>query len=371
MYLIENFLIFLSLAAINTQLIPFMNAVGYSLMQQAVILAGGALVAIAGQFLFGYLCDRFHRIRRFFFIGYLIFLLAAAAMLLYEETLFAYHLFVIALGAGMVKVLMGLNETWMVEADSEHYGMLRAGGALGLCIGSPLAGFLVTHTSYRLLLYALLGLAAVVCILLPRCNDVRKQAKGSLKEDLKQLLVDRQYLLLVLILLLIYIAGTADQYTVIDKLLAIGGNAQDVGWKWGIQSFAEVPIFFIGNWLLKKLHARRLLIIGIGMYAVKFFLYAFFQSPLFLIACALLQLVTLPLVLLASKELIMESSDANTASSAQMFAMAVFIGGSALITPLIASALVGWIGYDHTLYAISAYCLLPLFLTRFLRTTQT
>ena len=234
-YIVVNFLIFVSLAAVNTQMIPFMTTVGYTLMQQGIILAGGAVFAIVGQFLFGYLCDRFHRIRRFFLIGYVIFLAAAVAMLLHEETLFTYHLFAIALSAGMVKVLMGLNETWMVEADGEHYGMLRAGGALGLCVGSPLTGFIVTQASYQVLLYALLGLTLLVCILLFFCKDVQKQGNGSLKRDLGQLLSDRQYLLLVLILLLIYIAGTADQYTVVDKLLAIGGNAQDVGWKWGIQ----------------------------------------------------------------------------------------------------------------------------------------
>ena len=71
-------------------------------MQQGIILAGGAVIAIVGQFLFGYLCDRFHRIRRFFLIGYVIFLAAAVAMLLHEETLFTYHLFAIALSAGNV-----------------------------------------------------------------------------------------------------------------------------------------------------------------------------------------------------------------------------------------------------------------------------
>ena len=108
-YIVVNFLIFVSLAAVNTQMIPFMTTVGYTLMQQGIILAGGAVCAIVGQFLFGYLCDRFHRIRRFFLIGYVIFLAAAVAMLLHEETLFTYHLFAIALSAGMVKVLMGLN----------------------------------------------------------------------------------------------------------------------------------------------------------------------------------------------------------------------------------------------------------------------
>lgn len=363
LYILCNFLIFVSLAAVNTQMIPYMKHIGYSLSQQGVILAGCALIAIVGQFLFGYLCDRFHSIRRFFLIGYTLFVSSAFAMLFYEESLFAYHLIAIALSGGLVKVLMGLNETWMLEADGAHYGVLRAAGALGLSVGSPLTGFLVTQTSYRVLLYCLLGLAAIVCLLLWKCRDVKKQGKGSLKKDLRKLLTNRPYLLLVLILLFIYIAGTADQYTVVDKLLAIGGNAQDVGWKWGVQSFAEVPVFFIGNRLLKRFQAKRLLVFGIVMYAVKFFLYAFFQTPLLLIVSALLQLVTLPLVLLASKILIQQVSAENVANSAQMFAMGVFIGGSALITPLLSSWLVGWLGYDLTLYAVSGFCIVPLLLT--------
>ena len=73
-----------------------------------------------------------------------------------------------------------------------------------------------------------------------------------MKDDLKDLLSNRRYLLLVLIFLLIYMAGTADQYTVVDKLLQIGGSTADVGWKWSIQSFCEFPLFLAGGWLLSK-----------------------------------------------------------------------------------------------------------------------
>ncbi|MFR9256547.1 MAG: MFS transporter, partial [Merdibacter sp.] len=112
LYYICNFLVFAALAMVNTVMIPYMKAVGYSLMQQSVILAANALIAIIGQFLFGYLCDRHHSMKRFFLIAYISFVAGTCLMLIREDQLFWYHLFSIALSSGLVKVVSGLNETW-------------------------------------------------------------------------------------------------------------------------------------------------------------------------------------------------------------------------------------------------------------------
>lgn len=363
LYYICNFLVFAALAMVNTVMIPYMKAVGYSLMQQSVILAANALIAIIGQFLFGYLCDRHHSMKRFFLIAYISFVAGTCLMLIREDQLFWYHLFSIALSSGLVKVVSGLNETWMLLADADHYGRLRAAGALGLTAGSPIAGYIAQMMSYRSLMWAFLALSALILVLLGRCKDVKKKKSANLKDDLKDLLSNRRYLLLVLIFLLIYMAGTADQYTVVDKLLQIGGSTADVGWKWSIQSFCEFPLFLAGGWLLSKVKPLTLLGFGILMYAVKFALYAFAQEPLWIVACASLQLVTMPMVLLSSKFLIKEVSAEAVAGSAQMFAMAVFVGISALLTPLICAPLVEHLGHDVTLYGIAAFCLIPLALT--------
>lgn len=66
--------------------------------------------------------------------------------------------------------------------------------------------------------------------------------------------------------------------------------------------------------------------------------------------------------MLTSKLLIKEVTDQSVASSAQMFAMAIFIGFSGLITPLITSFLSKQIGYDHTLYVVAGFTIVPLLL---------
>lgn len=362
-YGVCNFLIYMSIAIVYTQMIPFMKHIGYGSMQQGTLLAVSAFVAMTGQLFFGYLCDRYQRMRIFFMIAYLGYLFSAVAMMRNEQAVFFYHLLTIGLSGGLVRVLMGMNETWMLEADRAHYGVLRAAGALGLSIGSLLIGYLITISTYQFLSYVLLMMAGICLILLWFCKDIKKEQSSFDKEDLKEMIKDHRYQLLIIILFLIYMIGTIDQYAVVEKLLSIGGDTKDVGWKWGIQSFSEIPVFFVGNWLIKKIQAKRLLQFAIFMYGIKFFLYAFFQTPLFLVFSALLQVATLPLIMLSSKFLIQAVTDGQVANSAQMFAMAIFMGGSAFVTPLLTSFLMLAFGYDLTLYAASVFCVLPFILT--------
>lgn len=365
LYYVLSFSVFFVLSLVNTQLIPFMKTCGYSVEQQGILLSADALIAISGQFIFGYLCGRFSAVKRFFIAGYIIYISASIAMLFFQKNMFIYHLVLIAVSGGMIKVLMGLGETWLIAVDSQHYGVLRAAGAIGMSIGSLLAGYLLTILNFKQFVLIFLAMAGIVMTVILKCRDVKSQQSRLTKRDILRLLKNKQYLLIVCIFFMIYMAGTADQYTVISKLLSIGGTKQDVGWKWGIQSLAELPVLFMASWLIRKFTQRTLLLFGVFMYALKFFLYGFFQTPILLIVCAGLQLVTMPIILLTSKYLICDTVDPETANSAQMFAMAVFVGGSALITPLLTAYLIQCFNYDLTLYIISVFCMVPFFIAYF------
>ena len=117
-----NFLAFFAISMVNTQMIPFLSKLGYTVVQRGYILAANAVVAIIGQFLFGYLCDRFQRVKVFFFAAYVLLTASSFAMFLVERQSFWYHVFTVALMGGMVKVIMGLDETWMLESIRKTMG---------------------------------------------------------------------------------------------------------------------------------------------------------------------------------------------------------------------------------------------------------
>lgn len=332
-------------------------------MERGYILAGTAVIAIVGQFLFGFLCDRFRRIKIFFFIAYLLLTASSFGMFLVERQLFYYHMVVVALMGGMVKVIMGLDETWMLELDEKNYGKLRACGALGLTAGSPIAGYIVNYFRYTTLMISFGMVSLILLYLILKSQDAKHERGERIHfASIKILLLNKRYLLLVLIYLLVYGIGTADQYVVIDKLLDIGGGNGAVGIKWALQSFMEVPLFLFSAKILKRFQLKTLLWFGTLMYGLKFFLYGISSQSWMIIATASLQLVTLPIIMLTSKILIRNVTPDKLFSSAQMFAMATFVGVSGLFTPIITSNLCEAIGYNHTLYAVAAFSAVPLFL---------
>lgn len=355
-----NFLAFAAISMVNTQMIPYLTSVGYDVVERGYILAANAVVAIIGQFLFGYICDKYKKIKPFFTLAYALLVISALFMFSFQKQLFWYHLLTVAIMGGMVKVIMGLNETWMLEADSEHYGSLRAYGALGLTIGSPAAGFLVDSFGYFALSITLCVISVLCFIFIWIVKDVEKSGEAIQLVTLKKLLKNGPYLLLIFIYLLIYMIGTADQYVVIDKMLEMKAEHSLIGLKWALQSFMEIPLFLLAHRILNKYRPATLLIFGTLMYALKFVLYAWADNSWLIIAAASLQLVTLPVIMLTSKVLIKEITPKELFSSAQMFAMAVFIGVSGLITPLITSYLSDIFGYDLTLYLVAAFSILPL-----------
>ena len=92
--------------------------------------------------------------------------------------------------------------------------------------------------------------------------------------------MNKKYMLLVCIFLLIYMIGTADQYVVVDKMLQIGGNNTQVGWKWAVLVFYGSPFVSDGRKILKKWKPEILLKAGIVFYAISFSCMHFVQKPI-------------------------------------------------------------------------------------------
>ncbi|WP_418290160.1 MFS transporter [Massilicoli timonensis] len=355
---IQNFLAFFVFSYVSTQLIPFLKEHAFSLEQRGIVLALVAVIATIGQIVFGLLCDRYHQMKRFLLIGYLILVMSALAMVLSSGDLFAYLLLVCAMVGGFAKIMQGLTETYLFQLDQQNYPKLRAAGALGFTVGAIAAGQIVSLTSFPMLAIGLLIVSVLWLFFFRKLQDVRIASNYSLKE-IKKLFRNRRYLAFVFVFFMIYLIGNGDQYIVVDKMVALKASHDVIAIKWAVQSIMEVPLLLGANRLLKKVNAYTLLLVAVVMYGIKFFLYGFAQDPYFIIGITFLQVVTLPIVALVSKLIIEDICESSLRSSAQLFALAIFVGLSGLLTPLISSALIDWLGYDLTLYVFAAANLAP------------
>ncbi len=246
-----HFLLFIAISFFNTQLIPFLKDVGYDNMERGYILAFNALFSIALQILFGYLCDHYQTMKKFLLFGYGLFLGFGCVMFYFTKEMFFLHLIMTSMMASMVKVLTALIETWMLYLDEEKFGNYRAAGALGLCLGSPIAGIIIDTYSYIGIIIACFVVSVAVLGLSFFCDEVEFESSVDLKKMLT-LFKNKPYLYMVLIYFLIYIVGTADQYVVIDKMMELQADKTMIGIKWAVQSLLEIPFFFYAAKLLKK-----------------------------------------------------------------------------------------------------------------------
>lgn len=349
----------------TTQMIPYLVSMGFEGTQKGIILSGMAISTLVTQFLFGYLSDKFKGCRWFFLISFFIFFAADVVLFGFRWPQFWYLLAMISLTGGIARTWQGLEDTWVLQVDEvkPQYSRIHAWGAFGWAIGSWAAAGLLNWFDFPVIAVLVVLTSALTLWFAWSQKDAARASGKRLKiADLKELIKNKAYVLLVLILLVLFGMGTADMYIVVDKILAIGGTSFHVGAKWGMQSLMEIPILLIGDKLMKKVDPANLMIFASVMFGIRFVIYSWIQNPWWMIAAAVFQMVTFPVVIISSKIMIDQIISEKIKSSGQMAAMSVYMGLSLLIMPVFCSWLSDQIGCDAALLVVACFSIAAIIL---------
>jgi oligosaccharide:H+ symporter len=347
-----------------TQIIPYLNHVGYTASQRGVILAGMSLVGIFGQFLFGFLSDKYRTVKKFYYATMIALVLVSGAVYAVSGNLIYYHLITVALTGGLFQIVVSLLDAWVLEINPYlvlHYGKIRAFGSLGWAIGAPITAWIVNRMGYDKLGWANLIITLLTFAISWTLKDAVKipHKDGLHLHDVKKLLRRKEYLVLVAILFCISVIASADMYTVIDKILLLGGTNAHVSMKWSVQAILELPLFFLGARLLIRYGGKKLLLFATAMYFVRFLGYAWANTPTLLIAFSGFQLVTFPLINISSKVLIAGESPDHLRSTGLLFATSISSSLASFLVPLIFGFVVERYGADATMIGVAFSALIP------------
>ena len=349
----------------TTQTIPYLVSMGFEGVQKGIILSGMAISTLVTQFLFGYLSDKFKGCRWFFLISFGIFFVGDVVLFGFRWPQFWYLLAMISLTGGIARTWQGLEDTWVLQIDETKpvYSRIHAWGAFGWAIGSWAAAILLNWLDFPVIA-VLVFFSSAASLYFAWNQEDAKRASGKVVKlaDLKELVKNKAYILLVLILLVLFGMGTADMYIVVDKVMAIGGTSFHVGAKWGMQSLMEIPILLVGDKLMKKYDPANLMLGASVLFGVRFIVYSLIQNPWWMIAAAVFQMVTFPIIIISSKLMIDEIISEKLKSSGQMAAMSVYMGISLLVMPVFCSSLSEAIGCDPALMVVAAFALVAIVL---------
>ncbi|QIK70424.1 MFS transporter [Erysipelothrix sp. HDW6C] len=368
LFSIVMFLVFVSHAMLYTQIIPFLTEVGYSVTQRGYVLSFFAAIAIIGQIGVGFLSDKTGETRKFFIFAAFIYFWAGLFAFWFDQPNFWFHFFLISFMAAMTRIIANIYEIWTLEVEGLYhdFGKIRTFGSLGWAVASLFSGYVVTHYGFRPLGFIAGGLSLIIIFLSFRLEDAHKIKNEQFSfNDVKLLFKNKNYVLLLVVYTVAYLAFNAEGITVVDLIYSLGGNAQNVGTKWFIHALFEMPTMFIMGALLLKYRGKKLMIFAAAVAGVRYILYGFVGDISQIYWLTTLQMFTFPIILVTQKDLIFHEVPAFLSSSAQMIATSICTGLSSILTPLIASQLIASTSIQTAFFVFAAMMFLSIVIILF------
>lgn len=348
----------------TTQTIPFLKETGCSSVQQGFLLASIALFTILLQIVFGVLSDKTGKMKPFFLF---VFVSAAiVSVVMYITKINSFWLLFLMIGwiGGGCRTYQSMLDTWslQLEDQKENFEKNKAIGSIGWALGAWIGAVVCSWFSWFVL--AVLCALISLMILFAGWKVKDGQRKSTMRwSQIKELIHNKEYVLLILIMMILFAMGCADIYLVVDKILANGGTSFHIGLKWGLQSLAEAPVFLVSQKLLKRFKMIPLLVFSTLMFGVRFFIYSVTTNVWLLVIESLFQCITFPIAVYCTKIGIDNCTSDEIKSTGQLAGASVYMGVSLLVMPVLTQMLSQMFSQDIALRFIASFSLIALALT--------
>ncbi len=368
------FIMFFAVYIPMTQRIPYLTSLGYSNEQQNIIFSMQAFIAFIYQLIFGFLCDKYRTIKKFFVLAMSLGIIGVYLMFTQTQQAFYFHVLTVAVLGSFANAAVGLLDSWTLEIDpviQQNYGAVRAMGTIGWIVGGYVVTLVFDSFGYSALGLTFAITAIALLIFSTTLRDAVKQSTIEVKlKDVRELFLNKRYVLITLALLFTMMLALSDGLVVVMKMEAIGATPLEKYLRFAIQAMVELPLFFLGAHLLKRFQPIKLLRFAIVIFAIRYVAYGFAPNAFWMIAISLLQAFSFPLLMITSKVLILDESPAHLKSSGQMVSVSIYNGIGAALVPLFISFLIRINGIDFSIITLGVMMIIPVgILTYLIRTS--
>ena len=327
-----------------------------------------ALFSMAASVISGYLCDRYKRIKPFWYISLVLYCVATWLTYITTELNFLKHMVLVMMVGGLLRVSNGLIDSLTLQTDEQcrnNFGVIRSFGSIGWAVGSPITAIMVEKWGYASLGIGFVISTAILFLLSIGIGDISSTGEREPLRfsETKVLFKNRRYVMVTIILLLFYIVDNSQGYGVVGKMSLLNGTERHVGYYWAMAAMLELPLFFYGNRLTRKYGNLPVMIFMGFMFAIRYFVYGIVKTMAGVFVGGVFQAVTFPLLLVLAKSMIDEETPDHLKTSGQQVAQAIYVSGSALVSPLLSGVLEDNLGINNTLYTMAVIALIATLIT--------
>jgi MFS transporter, PPP family, 3-phenylpropionic acid transporter len=280
--------------------------------------------------LWGMLADRFGNKQMF-----IITIAGSGIMMFFLPKTQNYHmlLLVMVVVSLFVHPLGSLIESLSISfckiKKKASFGEFRMYGAIGWAAGSVVLGWLMDKYNKEIIFpYAMIFFGILLLIsFLHKTDPPTKAVQGSFKlRDLK-ILMGNPVLMVFLFLIFLYgIATTPLNYFIALYYSEIGSNNRIIGTALMVQAITEIPFFFLGTQLVKRIGFARSMYIAVFFGFLRMLFYGLTGNPIVAVGIGALQGFSFSVFLVAAAEFVHEMVPQKLRATGQALLWAFHFG---------------------------------------------
>ncbi|MCM3629171.1 MFS transporter [Paenibacillus glycanilyticus] len=271
-----NFFSYGTIAVYSTFFALYLQSIGISPLKIGALMAGGPIVSLIANPLWGYISDRTRNIR-------LILILMLTGNLVAMQLVFLSDSYTFIFGCMLLFFFFQMplfsqsNSLILnsIEGTRHKFGAFRLWGSCGWAILALITGPILGQIGISRLwiVYTIMMLVAIAfAFTLPRGSS----PKTSQGVNYRQMLGNRVFLVFLVIGLLLSIPNSMNTTFIGLYMAELGGHTDLVGWSAFLSSIFEIPVFLLLDRYLSK-NTRTMvscLILVSVLYALRWFLMA-------------------------------------------------------------------------------------------------
>lgn len=346
---------------------PFMytyyQSRGFSVSEMGVLFGINSLVAVVAQPFWGIVTDKYLNKRKS-----LILVLAFSSILVLGFMLvkgFIAVLIWIIIFMAFQSPTLSINDAFCYEAidsyESLQYGKLRLMGSVGYAIIALAMAFIIKWTSIgsSFIAFALLGILGVLIL-----KDIKikgKSGKSSIDfSDIISILKNQKFVILVFSALLVSATMGANSNYLARLIEKTGGDVSKIGMLWFVVAISELPAFYFGSRLLKKVGVLNIYFLCTIFYITRFFLDSLCVNYKVVIVIQLFQAITYPLYVMSTLQCVNDIVPVKARTTAITVFGALTAGVGGFIGNIIAGVIVQNSNVFILFRGMSMLCILAL-----------
>lgn len=245
--------------------------------------------------------------------------------------------------------------------EKYSFGNFRLWGSLGWALAAIAGGYFFSRYPIKYIFPISSALFLLLIPFLSTRKKIRTYKANFESLTLKQVLSNKPLLLFIAVISL-YGLVCSPVFSYLNLyFIEIGSDNSTVGLAYAIMAFSELPLFIVGNKLLKKIGAKSVILLAISSMIVRYLIYGFFPDVNVALLTGLLQGVSLAFFLVGAVEYIKNLMPAGQHATAQSILWGSYVGIGQTLGNLVIGFLIdrnGMIGVMQISAGIAVFSML-------------